>query len=654
MMNAAEQLHAQTKDTLANVKVFSKKQPDVTTATVPVQQLNKTALSKLNSVSVADAVKYFSGVVVKDYGGVGGLKTISVRSLGANHTGVMYDGIMMGDAQGGQTDLGKLSLDNIESIQLFNSNPVDILLPARSYASASILALSSSATNNEERSLTLKLKAGSFGFFNPAFSYKNKAGKKFRFGLSGEYQSADGKYHFTNYETGSGKLTRNNSGIKSYRIEYDAAFYMSDTNKIRAKLYYYNSKRGLPGSVFLYNNNDSHQRLNNENFFGQLNWQKNISAKSRILFCGKFSTDYKYYADPSYPTATLFENKFHQQEIYFSGVYNLKLSSSFQLNYASDYFYSSLKRTDSFAGAFANPGRNTFLNNIAARFNKKRFEINANLLSAIIDEQVEHGHTGRHLNECTPAASASFQPFVSLPFRVRFSYKKIFRAPTFDDLYYTNFGNTALKPEYVDQYNFGVTFNRQFLKILKEIIFTADAYYNKVKDKILVVPRQNLFQWTAMNIGKVDIKGLDVAAHINLKEWKKLDISTGFSYSFQDAEDLSDPTAATYKSQLPYTPKHSGSVNISIGFKKISFNYNVLASSYRYRPGDPIPENIVQGWGTHDVSVSYQFNSKKYWEYKFIAEANNIFNKQYDIIKFYPMPGFNYRLGIIASLNKNR
>ena len=43
--------------------------------------------------SVGDAVRFLSGVTVKDYGGVGGLKTVSVRGLGAMHTNVSYDGI---------------------------------------------------------------------------------------------------------------------------------------------------------------------------------------------------------------------------------------------------------------------------------------------------------------------------------------------------------------------------------------------------------------------------------------------------------------------------------------------------------------------------------------------------------------------------------
>jgi vitamin B12 transporter len=74
---------------------------------MPVQILSGKQLEKLNSLSVADAVRYFSGVQLKDYGGIGGLKTINVRSLGSAHTAVFYDGMTVGNAQNGQVDLGK-------------------------------------------------------------------------------------------------------------------------------------------------------------------------------------------------------------------------------------------------------------------------------------------------------------------------------------------------------------------------------------------------------------------------------------------------------------------------------------------------------------------------------------------------------------------
>ena len=103
---------------------------------IPVQKLQGARLEGLSTQSVADAVRYFSGVQIKDYGGVGGLKTVDVRSMGTNHLGVFYDGIEIGNAQNGTVDLGKFSMDNIEEIALYNGQKSEIFQSAKDYGSS--------------------------------------------------------------------------------------------------------------------------------------------------------------------------------------------------------------------------------------------------------------------------------------------------------------------------------------------------------------------------------------------------------------------------------------------------------------------------------------------------------------------------------------
>lgn len=98
---------------------------------IPSQKLSGKELQNLNSHTVADALRYFSGVQLKDYGGVGGIKTVNIRSMGTNHMGVFYDGIELSNAQNGQVDLGMYSLDNIEEISLYNGQKSDIFQSAK-------------------------------------------------------------------------------------------------------------------------------------------------------------------------------------------------------------------------------------------------------------------------------------------------------------------------------------------------------------------------------------------------------------------------------------------------------------------------------------------------------------------------------------------
>ena len=69
---------------ILKVEVYKKNFKEI----LPAQTLSGEQLERLNSQSVADALRYFSGVQIKDYGGIGGLKTINIRSMGSQHVGV--------------------------------------------------------------------------------------------------------------------------------------------------------------------------------------------------------------------------------------------------------------------------------------------------------------------------------------------------------------------------------------------------------------------------------------------------------------------------------------------------------------------------------------------------------------------------------------
>ena len=72
----------------------------------PLQRLDSKQLESMSALQLSDALKHFAGLSIKDYGGLGGMKTVSIRSLGTQHTGISYDGISLSDTQSGQIDPG--------------------------------------------------------------------------------------------------------------------------------------------------------------------------------------------------------------------------------------------------------------------------------------------------------------------------------------------------------------------------------------------------------------------------------------------------------------------------------------------------------------------------------------------------------------------
>ena len=216
------QVDTTTYHQLSGVEVLGKVRPSTTRESTPLQVMDKAGIERLGVQDLSEAVKRFSGVTVQDYGGIGGLKTVSVRSLGAKHTAVCYDGVTVTDAQSGQVDISRFSLDNVDMISLSIGQADDIFQTARMYASAGALSIKTSRPVFTDRSYHLKaqVKAGSFGLVNPYLRYEQKLGKHLVATGQVDWLRADGRYPFViqnEQKEESGK--RINSDIQTLRTE---------------------------------------------------------------------------------------------------------------------------------------------------------------------------------------------------------------------------------------------------------------------------------------------------------------------------------------------------------------------------------------------------------------------------------------------------
>ena len=144
-------------------------------------------MERLGVSDVADAVRHFSGVSVKDYGGIGGLKTVSVRSLGAQHTAVSYDGVTVSDCQSGQVDISRFSLDNVSELALSIGQSDNIYQTAKMFASAGALSIETARPDFSDRPFRLlaNMKTGSYGLANPSLFYAQKLSNRFSLSVSG-------------------------------------------------------------------------------------------------------------------------------------------------------------------------------------------------------------------------------------------------------------------------------------------------------------------------------------------------------------------------------------------------------------------------------------------------------------------------------------
>jgi len=621
--------------------VVNGQKSQTTRAALPVQILSGKELTTLNATSVADVAKHFAGVSVKDYGGIGGLKTVSIRGLGAQHTGVSYDGAMLSDAQTGQIDLSKYSLDNIAEVSVTNGQTNNIFQTARMFSYSGVLCFSSKeAPYNPTKTLETRITArtGSFGLVDLSAFLSKNFNKKWVINLSADGLTANGKYKFTQYYGNSSNisevLTRTNSDITSIRSEINATYHVNDKQLISLKSNYLYSERGLPANIFY--NGYSEQRLKENQFFTQLHYLNKNSITFQQQFFAKYNTSYIYYTD----IGTYSEYTQHEYYSSYSAMYQPFCGLSTSIS--ADWWLNNLNAKSIYNNDFGYPTRNTELLNVAVKYNSERFIVSGNVLSTFTQEQVKSGVSAPDRYKTTPSISFSYQLLKDRSLNIRAFYKNIFRVPTFNDLYYQDFGNTNLKPELTQQYNLGVVYQLNKLLFLNNLEISIDGYYNNIKDKIIAIPK-DLFRWTMVNKGSVEVEGVD----INFKSGIKLNAANEFqlrvNYTYNKATDKT-ADSPTYGEQIPYTPFTSGSGTLTYKNKLGEAGYNCLYSGLRWK-GENTPDNLLSAYTEHSIYTATQLK-----KIRLKAEIINLFNTQYEIVKFYPMPGRNFRITLSMTL----
>ncbi len=619
---------------------------------IPAQTLSGEELHRLNSNSVADALRYFSGVQVKDYGGVGGIKTVNIRSMGTNHTGVVYDGVELGNAQNGQIDLGQFSLDNIEALSLYNGQKSEILQPAKDFGSAGTIYMRTRTpvfNEGETYHARATVRTGSFDLLNPSALVELKLSKRVSASLSAEWVNSSGKYKFRYRRVNpAGELAydttavRQNGDINATRIELNTHGTLK-SGSWTFKAYNYNSERGVPGAI-----------VNNVWRRGERIWDTNSFVQGRYTgFFGRFTTlnniKYAFYRTHyvnNDDKQVKIDNLYKQKEVYISSANEYEIKEFWRVSASYDFLWNTL---DADVYGFMKPDRISQFLSVATALNLDRFKVQASALATFIHDRIKGQEAPADKHVLSPAVFMNGYPLRNKDFSIRAFYKQSFRMPTFNDLYYADMGNSKLSPERVTQYNIGLLYDHTSNRIISAARLSADVYYNRVKDKIVAYPKGQQFRWTMLNLGLVDIRGIDVTGLLTLNPYKDLYFTLRCQYTFQRAIDVTNPADNYYRDQIPYIPRHSGAAVANVQWEGWSLNYSWIYVGERYNQQENIRYNYTQPWYTSDLSLSKDFQLGKV-SLRGLIEINNLLSQDYDVILNYPMPKRNYRFTITVEI----
>lgn len=638
---------------LEGVTVTESQRRHTLTSTAPLHLLDRRDMLSMGITDMADALHRLPGITLRDYGGAGGMKTVSVRGFGAKHTGVSYDGVMLSECQSGEIDLSRYSLDNVEGLSLTIGDNDDIFIPARQSSTPAVLNIETlrMRTDDTRPHLTAQVKQGSFGLISPFVRYEQNLSNRFAFSLVGEYTYADNDYPYS-IQNGNETVSdrRSNSRMNSWHGELNFLYQTNRVSRLSGKLYYYDNDRQLPGQVHYYTNL-SGESLRDRNAFGQLLYQTRWDDKLSLKWLAKYNWAESVYRDRMMQGGVN-DASYWQREVYSSAVLLYTPDERWAMDYSMDYAFNNLNGS-SWRTLVGKPYRHTMLQSATAKYQSRRLKVIVRLLlSLYLNGQSEMPATTRqdvqqnsadNMQRLSPSLSVSYKLLADQDLYVRASYKNIFRSPTFNESYYYHYGSTNLKPESTDQLNVGVTYTAP-LSRRNMLTVTLDGYYNHVKDMIVAVP-QNMFVWTCVNLDKVRSYGLDATMRASRQVAEGHQVAVAGSYSYQRVEDRNNPDATTYGYQVAYMPRHQGSLSVSYENPWVNVSLHGTSVSSRWPNNNHYEGTLIAGYTDCGATLWRQFRWHRHQlEARF--DLKNVFDKHYEIVANYPMPGRNYQISI--------
>lgn len=631
----------------------------------PLHVLNRKEMQTLGVTDMGDALHRIPGINLRDYGGAGGMKTVAVRGFGAQHTGVAYDGVMLTECQGGEIDVSRYSIDQVEALRLSIGDNDDIFITARQASVPAMLSIETMGERPVDRKahVVTQVKYGSFGYVTPLVKFTQRLSRQFTLSAIGEYTYAENDYPFVlqngTYQT---KDKRTNSTMNSGHAELNIHSRISRLHQLWAKVYYYDNDRQLPG-IARYYTNLSAETLRERNFFSQVRWlMRSHNDQWLMKLNAKYNWASSAYQD-SLVAKRLNDATYWQREYYVSAALMWLATEHFTFDYSADYAFNNLNST---LATDNHPCRHTILQSLTAKYVGGKWVALARLLGSVYRHGVAWGEQARNMQRLSPSLSFSYHligrtkreevvPVSSSNLYLRASYKDIFRVPTFNENYFFHYGSTNLNPEKTQQYNLGVTWREAWNEKLS-VEMTMDAYLNRVRDKIMGVP-YNMFVWRMVNLGKVDVKGLDVSVKAScdlsrhgVESSSRLGLLTiSASYSYQNVANHTDASAASYGKQIAYVPYHSGSAAIGWENPWLCLSLHSSGMSTRWSNYNHYEDSEIPGYWEMGLTAYHTFVfSNRQLEIR--GDVKNLLNKQYELVAHYPMPRRSWQLSLVLKM----
>lgn len=585
--------------------------------------LTRSDIERSNYFQISEIISKSPGVFIKNYGGLGGLKTVTLRGTNSMQTVVAFDGIPLNSIQNGSFDLTGIPLSIIDKVEVTRGGA------SSSFGSNSIAGAINFVPKIADRNeLDLFVKHTSFAETQVISSYNFKI-NSVKNSINIDWTNSSGNYPFEFLQFGEKKtVRRNNNYFKNFTISYSNE-YLNNISNVRNTLIYEKSKRGVPGAVLQGRIEAAKAKLSEQKVFAKSSYDYFQSENYLVGLDAAYRYSYMQFIDPELPSM----NGVGTNNIFKTNdfIVQSKIGFNFENN---ELFIRTGANYSLLEGDMLDPkaGEKVHRLNpfVIASYSNILYLFNSKITSNISTRE-------DFFDDGSPALSSS----IGLKIDYDCVYIKIlnsfnYRKPSFNEMYYLNYGTKDLRPE--KSTNYTLTFGSNYLERF-QVDFSA--FLIETKDQIIAIPKSPI-SWSAANIDKVEHKGIEISLFAKCPE---LFIEkTGFNWTLQSSMNKTKGSLF-YNKQLILTPQEIINGYILMNFDYLKFSVDFDYTSFRYADPENNKNNILPNYLLLDFGIIIPIKIKSN-EINCIVDCKNALDKQYEIIPNYPMPKRQFIIGL--------
>ncbi len=589
-----------------------------------VHVVDSVMIAQSNGISVADVLKNSAALSLRSYGGNASLQSVSIRGMNSDYSLILLNGQRFTTYQISTVDVGIFSLMDVERIEIASGGNSSL------YGADAVGGVVNIITKkpNGKISGSVLGSVGSFGMSGYQFSV---SGGDEQLSLRGSMRMEHARNDFDfSYNDGMTKQAMKRNGadylLKNYSLSGLAVFdeHIISNFSIR----YSDANRGQPSAVTsIYQNNLA--RIHDKDVFA--NALTEITLSDAINFSLPFSFHYNHqtYSDPNLVIGGSSLSSFYRNRIWnITPTVRYSFSEHHSIVLGNDITDASITSNEVKISS-----RNQFSGFISSLH---QFTIP---FEVIVFPSLRYDSFSDTKGDISPKIGINIGVLDEPKLRLRSSYGKNYRAPTFNDLYWINGGNPNLNPERSLSFDAGMIAGFQYEIINADV--EANYFSIDAKNKIVWQPGAGGI-WSPKNLQSVSSKGIEISARINIfNDLLMLNYHHNFLQTIKTSAEM--PNDETQNKILPFAPQEFSTIVVGSSFEGISVNVIYSFTGFRFQTADNNPRFILPTFEKTDANISYRFLFSSF-SLRVKGEVNNIINAEYQLISGYPTPLRSYMM----------